>query len=85
MKAPTFTLPEGVMVPDGKKVGDTFAAMTTYKLGSGGKVTLEAVDGEPLDGADDESDTPNESANDDTTQAAPSGVGGLSAALMGGQ
>ncbi len=85
MKAPTFSLPEGVMVPDGKKVGDTFPVMTVYKLLPKGMVQPESVDGEPLDGAE-EAETPNQAANDDTTEAGPSIMkGGMRAALMGGQ
>lgn len=89
MKAITFTLPAGVQVPDGKQEGDTFHAMATFKLEAGSKVTLEAVDGEPLDGGGDESDAANNEANDDTTDSGPQpgvfGPGGsMNAGLMGG-
>lgn len=83
MKAITFKLPEGMQIPDGKQVGDTFQAMTTYEIETGGKVCLKEVDGEPLDGSDDESQEPNDEANDDTTQPGPMS-GGMRAALMGG-
>ena len=74
-----------MQVPDGKNPGDTFDAMTTYLLGDKpGEVTLKEVDGEPVDGKDtDDAGEPNDAANDDTTAAG--GVGGMKAALMGGQ
>lgn len=85
MKSVTFQLPQGVEIPDGKNVGDTFQAMTTYKLLANGKVSLEEVDGEGLNGKLDPEDSPNESALDDTTEAgSSSGMGGLRSAMMGG-
>lgn len=85
MKDITFDLPKGVQIPDGKQVGDTFQAMTTYEIEAGGKVCLREVDGEPLDPKWDESDEPNDSGNDDSTDSGPSPMtGGMRNALMGG-
>lgn len=64
----TFELPRGVTVPDGKQPGDTFQAMATFLLDSGGKVELTEVDGEALDGATKPSDAPDASAQDDSSQ-----------------
>jgi len=80
MKAIMFTLPDSVQVPDGKGPGDSFQAMATFQLKPNGKACLTEVDGEPLDGYKSESETPNDEANDDTTQPAA-----WRSQLMGGQ
>lgn len=80
MKSIIFKLPDGVQIPDGKEIGDTFQAMATFSIEKNGDVCLEEVDGEPLDPSKEESDEPSESANDDTSN--PSVLRGL---LMGGQ
>lgn len=65
----TFTLPQGVEVPDGKQMGDTFQAMGTFRIDAGGKCTLTEVDGEPIDGSGDQpNDQTNTSADDDSSQ-----------------
>lgn len=65
----SFKLPAGVQIPDGKQMGDTFQAMTTFKLGTDGMVQLCEVDDEPVAGyKDDDSDSPNPDSPDDTTQ-----------------
>jgi hypothetical protein len=86
LKAITFHLPLGVQIPDGKQVGDTFQTMATLKIEASGKVTLEEIDGEGLNG-DDDSDAANNAANDDAMEPGPAGLmspGGMQAALMGG-
>lgn len=85
MKTVTFQLPGGVQIPDGVQVGDTFQAMTTYCLLPEGKVQLEEVDGESLDPKKEESDEPNDAANDDTSQPGPSVLRNLVAGMQGGQ
>lgn len=88
MKAITFELPAGVQIPDGKQVGDTFQAMAGFKIEAGGKVTLEDVDGEPLNDTSEQPEAADSEAADDTQDSGPQGVfgagGGLRAALMGG-
>lgn len=79
MKAVTFKLPEGVVIPDGLAAGDKFSAMTEYQLGADGSVKVCSVDGEYLDPKYEDENEPNPNAQDDTTQ--PSFIGGL----MGGQ
>jgi hypothetical protein len=87
MKDIVFKLPEGVQVPDGKIVGDTFQAMATFELEAGGKVCLKEVDGESINpSASDDEGVADESANDDTTNPGPSLMqpGGMQSALMCG-
>jgi len=43
-------VPEGFEVPEGVKTGDTFEAMSTYRLREDGHICLEAVEGNPLPG-----------------------------------
>lgn len=85
MKAITFILPSGVQVPDGKEIGDTFSAMAEFRIEVGGKVTLEEVDGEPLNPKDGEGEEPDDTTNDDTTNPGVFGPGGsMMQGLMGG-
>lgn len=83
MKNMNFKLPSGVMVPDGTQSGDTFQAMGTFKLGSGGDAMLMEVDGEPLDGMKMDDETANPEAGDDTTEQATQNQT-LQQRLMGG-
>lgn len=74
-----FMLPMGVQIPDGKKPGDTFQLMSTFKLlDAQGSVELDEVEGEPLD----EKDPENEAASpqDDVTSGSPS----MFQSMMGG-
>jgi hypothetical protein len=73
-----FKLPGGVEVPDGKEEGDTFQAMATFKLMSGGMVELTEVDNEPISGKESPNTT-NEEADDDADNPGPS----LQERLMG--
>jgi len=43
-------VPEGFEVPEGVKAGDSFEAMSTYRLRKDGHICLEAVEGNPLPG-----------------------------------
>lgn len=48
-------VPEGFDVPEGIKPGDTFEAMSTYRLKEDGGLCLEAVEGNELPGKKEES------------------------------
>jgi hypothetical protein len=56
MKKITFKLPEGVMIPENKSVGDEFEALATLKLEEDGRCCVTAIDGEPLPGYEDDKD-----------------------------
>jgi hypothetical protein len=47
----TFKLPEGVDIGDAKP-GDTIERVVAFKLGDGNRVTIESIEGIPLDGED---------------------------------
>ena len=43
-------VPEGFEVPEGVKSGDTFEAMTTYRLDKDGRLCVQEIEGNPLPG-----------------------------------
>ena len=47
---PSFTLPEGVEIPENLQEGEAFQTMATILLGKGGKVELIEIDGMVIPG-----------------------------------
>ena len=54
-------VPEGFEVPEGVKTGDTFEAMTTYRLDKDGRLCVQEIEGNPLPGEKGESAAEEES------------------------
>lgn len=66
-----FQLPEGVEIPDGKKMGDTFQAMATFKIMDKGMGELTQVDGESIDGSSQDNEDEAEPQDDSQASAIP--------------
>jgi hypothetical protein len=47
---PSFTLPEGVEIPENLKEGEAFQTMATIVLGKGGKAEVIEIDGMAIPG-----------------------------------
>lgn len=47
---PSFTLPEGVEIPENLKEGEAFQTMATIILGKGGKAEVIEIDGVAIPG-----------------------------------
>ena len=47
---PSFTLPEGVEIPENLKEGEAFQTMATIVLGKGGKAEFIEIDGMAIPG-----------------------------------
>lgn len=50
---PTFPIPEGFQLPEGKRDGETFDAVGTYKIVNG-QMIHSAVEGLPIPGYEEE-------------------------------
>jgi len=59
-----FMLPEGFTIPDDTKEGDTFEALVTLKLGSGGMAMPTAVDGIPVSAEAEDEEIPDDEADE---------------------
>lgn len=51
---PEFPAPAGFAIPEGKMEGDTFDAVSTFKVKEGGILCLTAVEGNPVEGEAEE-------------------------------
>ena len=52
---PSFTLPEGVEIPENLKEGEAFQTMATIILGKGGKAEVIEIDGVAIPGYEKQS------------------------------
>jgi hypothetical protein len=52
---PSFTLPEGVEIPENLKEGEAFQTMATIILGKGGKAEVIEIDGVVIPGYEKQS------------------------------
>lgn len=52
---PSFTLPEGVEIPENLKEGEAFQTMATIILGKGGKAEVIEIDGMAIPGYEKQS------------------------------
>lgn len=52
---PSFTLPEGVEIPENLKEGEAFQTMATIVLGKGGKAEVIEIDGVAIPGYESKS------------------------------
>ena len=52
---PSFTLPEGVEIPENLKEGEAFQTMATIVLGKGGKAEVIEIDGMTIPGYEKQS------------------------------
>lgn len=52
---PSFTLPEGVEIPENLKEGEAFQTMATIVLGKGGKAEVIEIDGMAIPGYEKQS------------------------------
>jgi hypothetical protein len=52
---PSFTIPEGVEIPENLKEGEAFQTMATIVLGKGGKAEVIEIDGMVIPGYENKS------------------------------
>jgi hypothetical protein len=53
---PTFPIPDGFQLPEGKLEGETFDQVATFKV-EDGQITMSAMGGIPIEGYEQEEET----------------------------
>ena len=84
---PSFTLPEGVEIPENLKEGEAFQTMATIVLGKNGKAEFIEIDGMAIPGYEKKSKGKKlaergEEEEYEEEEAAPGGGGGFIAEVM---
>ena len=88
---PSFTLPEGVEIPENLKEGEAFQTMATIILGKGGKAEVIEIDGVAIPGYEKKSkgkklaERGEEMEEYEEEEAAPGGGGFIAEVMQRGR